>query len=208
MGAKTTALKRAAVGRETRRGASVPLIGGAIRRLRKQKGMSIQNLADASGVSVGMLSQIERDCANPSLRVITSIREALDVPVSSLFDEMPAATKDPDFVRRAANHPLLDLGSLRKKLLSPRDHRPLQFMVLELEPFATSGDKPVSYAAVKGGMVVEGQLVLCVGEEEALLHAGDSFLFDGARPHSFRNPRGVPVHIFWIIVTGGQERHL
>ena len=187
---------------------SVPLIGGAIRRLRKQKGMSIQNLADASGVSVGMLSQIERDRANPSLRVITSIREALEVPVSALFDEMPAAVKDPEFVRRAANHPLLDLGSMRKELLSPRDQRTLQFMVLELDPHATTGDKPVSYAALKGGMVLEGELELKVGDEEATLHAGDSFLFDGTKPHSFRNPKSKSVRILWIIVTVGQERHL
>lgn len=208
MSAKSTALKRAPAAREVRRGASVPLIGGAIRRLRKQKGMSIQNLADASGVSVGMLSQIERDRANPSLRVITSIREALEVPVSALFDEPPAAVKDPEFVRRAANHPHLDLGSLRKELLSPRDQRTLQFMMLELDPLATTGDKPVSYAALKGGMVLEGQLLLRVGEEEALLHSGDSFLFEGTKPHSFRNPLSVPVRIFWIIVTVGQERHL
>ena len=131
---KVTTLRRMSERTSARRAPAVPLIGEAIRRLRKLKNMSIQDLADASGVSVGMLSQIERDRANPSLRIITSIREALDVPVSALFDEMPGAAKDPEFVRRAANHPRLDLGSIRKELLSPRDARGLQFMVLKLAP--------------------------------------------------------------------------
>lgn len=191
-----------------RRGRTVPPIGEAIRRLRKQKGMSIQDLADASGVSVGMLSQIERDRANPSLRILTSIREALAVPVSALFDEPPAAARDPEFVRRAADHARLDLGSIRKELLSPRDSRALQFMVLDLSPHATSGGQPISYASQKGGLVLQGALELRVGGEEAVLQPGDSFLFDGTLPHSLRNPIDAPSQVLWIIVTAPPERHL
>lgn len=186
----------------------MPPIGEAIRRLRKLKRMSIQDLADASGVSVGMLSQIERDRANPSLRIITSIREALDVPVSALFDEVPGAARDPEFVRRAANHPHLDLGSIRKELLSPRDARGLQFMVLKLAPQATSGNQPISSASLKGGLVMQGELHLRVGEEEAVLYPGDSFLFDGTRPHTLANQSKSPAQVLWIIMSTPAERHL
>lgn len=205
---KVTTLRRMSERTSARRAPAVPLIGEAIRRLRKLKNMSIQDLADASGVSVGMLSQIERDRANPSLRIITSIREALDVPVSALFDEMPGAAKDPEFVRRAANHPRLDLGSIRKELLSPRDARGLQFMVLKLAPKATSGNQPISSASLKGGLVMEGELHLRVGEEEAVLHPGDSFLFDGTRPHALANPSNSPAQVLWIIMSTPGERHL
>lgn len=74
--------------------------------------------------------------------------------MSALFEEPPSAAKDPEFVRRAADHPHLDLGNIRKELLSPRNSRSLQFMVLKLA--ANSGNQPISSAAVKGGLVLAG----------------------------------------------------
>lgn len=191
------------------KGASgVPLIGQTIRALRKRKEMSLQDLAAASGVSLGMLSQIERDRANPSLRVLTRIREALDAPVSALFEEVPAGTADPDFVRRAGHHPRLDLGYISKELLSSKASRNLQFMILHVPPGAATGDHPIAYAAEKGGLVLDGELALSVGSRETLVRAGDSFFFDGTLPHGFRNPGKIEARVLWIIVTVGVERHL
>ena len=208
MSQKVTALRRSSRSTSVRSDADLPLIGEAVRRLRKQRNMSIQELAEASGVSVGMLSQIERDRANPSLRILTNIRIALNVPVSALFDEQPSDAGDPGFVRRSANHAHLDLGNIRKELLSGRDTSGLQFMVLHLGPNADSGNQPISYAAEKGGVVLEGKLELRVGDQEAVLATGDSFIFDGTLPHYIRNPINAPSRVLWIIVTTPPVRQL
>ena len=176
----------------------MPHVGRAIRALRHGKGMTLQELAVAAGVSVGTLSQIERDQANPSLRILSQLRTALGAPISALFEEPRPASGDVAFVRRAVNRPWLELGYLRKELLSPGGPQSLRFMILHIPPLGSS-DKPMSYPAEKGGMVLEGELVLTVGGVPARLREGDSFLFDSTDPHSFRNPLDSPARVLWIM---------
>ena len=183
-------------------------LGAAIRRLRMARGLTLQELADRSDVSIGMLSQIERDRANPSLRVLSQIRSALGAPISALFGETEAAPTDPEFVCRAGRRPHLDLGYLRKELLAVGTPGGMQLMILHLPPGADSGDKLLTAPMEKAGMVLEGSLLLRVGEREALLAANDSFLFDGARPHGFRNPLERPARVIWIMGPVREERHL
>ncbi|HVY15016.1 MAG TPA: XRE family transcriptional regulator [Rhodopila sp.] len=183
-------------------------VGKALRRLRRDKGLSLKELALKSGVSVGMLSQIERDLANPSLRLLTQIRTALGVTVSDLFDDAPPPAADPTFVRRADRRGWLELGYLSKELLSPHAPHNLQFMILHIPPGSTSGDQPLSYPAEKGGMILNGSLILKVKDREVLLHQGDSFLFDSLDPHSFRNPTDETAQVLWIIGAVRVDRQL
>ncbi len=186
----------------------MPRMGQTIRRLRQARNMTLQELAVASGVSVGMLSQVERDRANPSLRVLTQIRMALGVSVSALFEDAAPRPADPPFVRRADRRGWLELGYLSKELLSPGTPDNLQFMILHVPPGGTSGGQPLSYPAEKGGMVLEGGLELTVKDTTVTLREGDSFLFDSLDPHSFRNPTGTTARVLWIIGAVRVERHL
>src|SRR4051794_19021375 len=101
-------------------------LGHTIKRLRTQRALSLQRLAELSDVSVGMLSHIERGLTSPSLRTLTKIRLALDVPISALFESSGEA-EGVDFVRRSTSRPILDLGAehLVKELLSPPNARVL-----------------------------------------------------------------------------------
>jgi len=189
-----------------------PGVGAIIRRLRTEKGWTLQELSRHSGVSVGMISQIERDLANPSLRVLTAIRQTLGAPITSMFRDVQAGEKPdadtPDFVRRAAQRPILELGSMRKELLTSSGHHHLQMMVLHIKPGGHSGNTALSYPAEKGGMVLSGELVLIVDGKEAHLKEGDSFVFDSALAHSFSNPTDNVTQVMWIIGTVQLERHL
>ncbi|MCC7271089.1 MAG: cupin domain-containing protein [Alphaproteobacteria bacterium] len=189
-----------------------PLVGARIRRLRQENGLTLSELAQRSGISVGMLSQIERDLANPSLRTLTRIRMALAVPLSALFaeDEPPSSAGDPEFVRRAARRPRLDLGPelVVKELLSSAAAVNMQFMVLNIPPGGGSGESVLMYPAEKAGLVLEGRFSLRVGEQEATLEEGDSFQFDSALPHRFWNESDRPVRVLWIIGQTLPERHL
>lgn len=183
-------------------------LGARIRRLRKEKGMSLQDLALASNVSVGMLSQVERGLSNPSVRIMTSIRRALDADMGDIFGEEPRGPADPTFVHRRQSRPRLQFAQLSKELLSAGNGHNLQFMILHIEPGGSSGDTTLSYPAEKGGLVLSGALLLRVGEEEALLREGDSFVFDSAIPHGFRNPGGAEARVLWIIGAVPLDRHL
>jgi transcriptional regulator with XRE-family HTH domain len=183
-------------------------IGAVFRRLRREKGMSLQELSAASGVSVGMLSQVERNLANPSVRVVTAIRGALGAPLTALFQDVAAEPADPGFVRRGGHRPVLELGHLRKELLSAGTSHNIQFMILHIDPNGSSGNTPLSYPAEKGGLVLSGEFVLKVGDEEALLSEGDAFAFDSSMLHSFRNPGNTTTKVLWIIGAVELDRHL
>lgn len=186
-------------------------VGSTIRRLRSEKGMSLQELSRLSGVSSGMLSQIERDLANPSLRVLTKIQLALGTTAGALFpqsEEIAATLRDPEFVRRKDQRPLCELGYLTKELLSTGSSQSLEMMLLHIPPNGSSGSTPLTSPAEKGGLVLDGEILLAVDGKEAKLRGGDSFIFDGRLPHAFRNISGSPAKVFWVISNFPIERHL
>lgn len=170
--------------------------------------MSLQDLALASNVSLGMLSQVERGLSNPSVRVMTSIRHALGADLGSIFRDEPRVAADPSFVHRHHSRPRLRFAHLSKELLSAGTGHNLQFMILHIDPGGSSGDTTLRYPAEKGGLILSGSLLLRVGEEEAALQEGDSFVFDSAIPHSFRNPAAVEAKVLWIIGAVPLDRHL
>lgn len=160
---------------------------------------------------MGMISQVERGIANPSMRLLTSLRRALNISMQELFGETRGTapnTGEPSFVRRRAQRPVLDLGMLHKELLTPPDRQNLQIMILRLEAGGTSGGHALSYPAEKGGLVLSGKVILTVDDEASELEIGDSFVFDSNRPHSLRNTSDAPTEILWIIGAVQFDRYL
>lgn len=177
--------------------------GSKLRHVRKSvRKMTLQQLAAQADISPGLLSQIERGATSPSLRTLTKLRAALDLPSSFFFeDESPVsdAAQDPDYVCRANSRPALALGpgEPSKELLHHGGSRVFEFMIITVPPHGTSD--PISYPSEKGGYVLEGQLGLVVDERTTLLEPGDSFLFDGIRTHLIFNPTDAPAKVLWII---------
>jgi transcriptional regulator with XRE-family HTH domain len=189
-------------------GSSVPPVGAMIKRLRARQRLSLQELSKLSGVSAGMLSQVERGLANPSLRILTKIQLALGARAGELFDDTPLLSPDPEFVRRKNRRAFCDLGYLTKELLSAGASQNLEMMLLHIPPNGSSGDQPLSSPTEKGGLVLEGEILITVGGREARLTEGDSFLFDGLLPHSFRNCGRTAAKVLWVINNVPIHRHL
>lgn len=182
--------------------------GDKLRHVRKTvKKMTLQQLAAQADISQGLLSQIERGATSPSLRTLTKLRAALDLPSSFFFDDehpLSDTSPDPDYVCRSNERPVLVLGPGEpyKELLHHGASRVFEFMIITIPANGTS--EPISYPSEKGGYVLEGQLGLLVDGHSTLLEPGDSFLFDGIRTHSVYNPTDKPAKVLWII--GKQPR--
>lgn len=183
-------------------------IGATLRQLRRRQHMSLKELADKAGLSVGTISQVERDIANPSMRVLTAMRRALNIPMQTMFSDEAPDGRDPPFVRRAEKRPQIDLGSLQKELLTSGGNHNLQMFILTIAPGGTSGNTALAYPAEKGGLVLDGELILVVAGREALLTTGDSFVFDSSLEHAFRNESDEPVRLLWVIGAVQFDRHL
>src|SRR5690349_4334567 len=108
--------------------------GETVRSFRVRSGLSLRELALRTGLSVGMLSQIERNVTSPSLKTLTKLRIGLDVPLSALFEDAgdaPGPSGRHSIVRKQAARPALDIGEgVLKILLSPSTALNLQVMML------------------------------------------------------------------------------
>ncbi|HEY0295278.1 MAG TPA: cupin domain-containing protein [Bordetella sp.] len=178
--------------------------GAKLRAHRKSRRITLLQLADWADLSPGLISQIERGVTSPSLRTLSKLRNALELPTSFFFEEEPGHAgylQDPSYICRAGDRPRLDLGlgAPHKELLHHGGSRVFEMMIVEIPPAGDSGPKVISYPSEKGGMILQGQLELTVDGRRNLLDPGDSFLFDGSLPHQLRNPLDAPTRLLWII---------
>ena len=96
------------------------VIGGRLRAMRKAQDLRLKHVAEQAGLSVSMLSQIERGISSPSIRVLRNICHALGVDGAALFDERngnapaPQAGAGADFVVRLADRKPLSVGGVTK----------------------------------------------------------------------------------------------
>src|SRR3712207_1036147 len=102
---------------------------------------SLQDLSKASGVSVGMLSQIERGVASPSLRSLLRVAEALEVPVGWLFDPPRTVGAGPAWVLRRPHRRSLAFGEegITKELLAPPGEGAIELLLVTVQPGGSSG---------------------------------------------------------------------
>ena len=176
-------------------------LGSQLRQRRRAKGLTLTELSAASGLSVGLLSQIERGISAPSLKSLMQISAALGVPPSWLFDE--GSSQDPVekglVVRRGARR-RLDLGSygVAKELLTPDLGGDLQTYFVEIRPGGHSGPDTYTHRGEEAGLVLSGTLELTVAERTVQLYEGDSFRFKSSVPHRYGNPGTTPTTVVWV----------
>ena len=114
-------------------------LGKKIRDLRLRRGLTVQQLAEATGLSKGFISQVENDRTSPSLVTLHDLARALETSVAYLVVE----EEQVPHVVRAGERPQLRVGGNagRVELLSAQPKRNLELMMAELPPGRTAGDK-------------------------------------------------------------------
>lgn len=179
----------------------VPGLGQRLRGMRQRREWTLQELSTRSGLSVGMLSQIERGVSSPSIRSLQKLAEIFAVPIGWFFSDAGAAAQGPAWVLRRTQRRVLDLSAkgITKELLCPEGEGKIELMLITVEPGGSSGDAPYQHAGEDAGTVLEGQLQLEVDGVPALLQAGDSFRFASGLPHRFSNPGPLRCVVAWAV---------
>jgi transcriptional regulator with XRE-family HTH domain len=175
-----------------------PRVGARIRSLRRERGLTIEQLAAATGLTKGFISQLERDRTAPSLTSIARICDALGVRLSTIFEPEPA----PALVRRHERPTLESSNSTRNHLLSSRDEARFQAIESEVAPGAGAGSELTSLPGeMEFVYVLEGSLELRVGDEVHLLEQGDALTYQLAKAHTWRNPSdSETLRVLWVAV--------
>lgn len=173
-------------------------LGQKIRELRIRRHLTVQQLADASGLSKGFISQVENGRTLPSLGTLHDLSRALTTSVAYFVVEEERVPT----VVRATERRRLHLGgnTSRVESLSSHPRRNLDMVLAELPPGLSAKDKMHLHHGEECMFVVEGQVRLTHGEHVCELSAGDACQFDGRIPHSVEN-RGATTARVLIAMT-------
>jgi transcriptional regulator with XRE-family HTH domain len=179
-------------------------VGPRIRALREAMGFSLRDLAERSGVSAPMLSQVERGETSPTLAVAEKIASGLELTLSQLLrlDEGEHVA-----VSRAGERRRFERGGHRfEELTPPLPGQRADVSMHTLKAGATTGgpDDPPMHepGSRETAVVLTGVLALTVDGTRHELHAGDSVTFDADLPHHFENDGREQARFLAVIAAG------
>lgn len=175
-------------------------LGTRIRGLRKALGLTLTELAQASELTAGYLSQLERNLAYPSIPALFNIARSLGVTIQWFFaSETIPAEADEDYVVRQGNRQSIRYeDGIVDQLLTPLPNHQLEMLQSSFPP-GTYSQQSYSHEGEEAGYVLSGQFELWVGDRHFLLDAGDSFSFASSEPHRYGNPGKVQTVVIWVI---------
>lgn len=173
---------------------SDPNLGALIRKRRKQLDLTLQALCDDAGLSVGYLSQVERDQATPSLGTLAQIARGLDVGLEYFI----ATPKPADSLTRAGARPRFSIdGSamMYEAISADLPGAELSSYLLHVPPGFAS--EVVSHEGEEIIFLIEGTITQTLGGQRFILQQGDSLHYAGSTPHSWSNETDTTTRILW-----------
>ncbi|WP_208866429.1 helix-turn-helix domain-containing protein [Mesorhizobium sanjuanii] len=178
---------------------SDPRLGARLRELRQARKLTLADLAASTGLSIGTLSQLERDLVSPTVRTLFTLGGALGVSPAWLIDPENSGDVDAPFVVRAnKRQPFLNADGLKKDLISPVASKRLKGFYVVIEPGSGSGPAPYVHTGEEMGLVMSGVLELRIDDRVFILRVGDCFSFPSDHPHSFSNVGANQATVFWV----------
>lgn len=174
-------------------------IGDSIRTLRKLEQKTLKQVAAETGLSIGYLSQVERNQSSPSVKALHAISRAFGVNITWFFDDGDGGSAREYIVRRDERKELRFESGISDFLLSQRKGAELELLWCRFEPGATSGDEPYTHAGEEAGVVVSGEFAIMIDDRWNILGPGDSFAFPSNLPHKYMNPGRRVAEVVWAI---------
>ncbi|GIJ49697.1 transcriptional regulator [Virgisporangium aliadipatigenens] len=171
-----------------------------VKHLRQGRGWSLEELAQRSAVSKGMIVQIEGGRTNPSIGTLCRLAESFGVNVGRLLEAEP-----PPSVRiiDADAQPTLwhgDLGGAGRLLVGVNDPAFVEFWDWRMEPGETHSSAEHTPGTRELWHVRSGRLIVSYEGTEYAVEAGQTLDFRSDRPHGYRNPGPEPAETFMVIV--------
>ncbi|GEN83781.1 transcriptional regulator [Sporosarcina luteola] len=158
--------------------------GQKVKKMRSEQKLSLKDLSDKSGVSVSMISQIERRNVDPTLTTLYKLCKGLDVSISTLLGADEQAVQ---LVRKSERKSInFPQSNSKYELLTPINEGTIEMIMIHLEPGQVD-QQLVEHSGEECGYVVKGEMTIVLGDVEHILYEGDSIRFKSATPHRFFN---------------------
>ena len=171
------------------------MLGKKVHALRTSRGLTLKELADASGLSPSFLSQIERGLTSPTVISLARIAQAFEVAPSYFF---PPPRASGPAVLRYARHPFQvdDNGVFYARLGGHFSGRTMEPLLATYPP--GYANERYTHAGEEFVYVVEGRVVFTVDGVEYPLATGDSIHYSAETPHHFENRSDEPVQLIYV----------
>jgi DNA-binding transcriptional MerR regulator len=185
-------LKREGVLRPAPDGA-VGAIGARLRQLRLRRGLSLAEVAKSVEISVGFLSAIERSQMSASIGTLRRLARFYKTNILDFFDPAESNRR----LVRPKERKVLEAGpGVRMELLA-WGNKVMEPHLFRIAPKAGSGES-YTHEGEEFLMVLRGELHLALDSQEFRLKSGDSFYFESATPHRWKNPGRSETWVLWV----------
>jgi transcriptional regulator with XRE-family HTH domain len=176
-------------------------VGPRLRALRRERGATLTQLSEATGISVSTLSRLESGRRKPTLELLLALARAHQVPLDELVDA--PETGDPRVHPRPFDH--------KGRTVIPLTRRPggIQGFKQIFPPGWPAGEpERGSHEGYEWLYVLSGRLRLLLGEHDVVLTAGEAAEFDTHVPHGFANPGTEPAEVLMLFGPQGERMHV
>lgn len=178
-----------------------PLVGAQIRRRRRERNLTLAQVAEATGLNVGYLSQVENDKASPSLETLAALADALDVPIAWFLLEQSLAPR----VVRAADRPRrrMSRGEGAMTQVDGGIARDVAIFEGVMPPGHRTGFH--AHPGDEHHVILSGRVRITQGETVVEAGPGDYVLLDGTLPHDAETVGDEPARLFIVYPRGGHS---
>ena len=172
-------------------------IGARLRAARLSRGLTLDAVASAAGISTGFVSKLERDQVSPSVASLVAICAAVGLRMGDLF-EPPRS-----HVVRAGTGAPINFGGKGavEQVVTPGDQIQVEVIHSHIEPGGSGGeDLYVLDTEIEFVYVIQGRLVVTLGDQRHELAEGDAMTFRGSDPHTWANASDeVDCEVIWVL---------
>lgn len=170
-------------------------IGARLKTLRTAKKVTIKALAEATGLSVGFISNIERDVNNPTINSLMKLCNALEIDLQTFFS-LPDA--DSVVMRKKDRQALQSPEQPTTVWMHAKNNNHLQPYFITMEPGASYGDSPSGHEDEEICYIIKGRVEFVLGGESHLLEEGDCIYIHSFVSHAMNNIGQETACTYWI----------
>ena len=179
-----------------------PRVGSTLAELRQLRALSLDELSRQAGVSKSMLSQIERNQANPTVAVVWRLANALGVPLGTLLDgerpALPSITTVPGHATPSLRNPD---GRCELRILGPIELAgQFEWYELTVQPGGTLESQAHEPGSREHLSVLSGRLEVRSGDERSTLAVGETARYAVDVPHAISNPDATEARGLLVVV--------
>lgn len=177
----------------------IPKIGRLLKIVREKTGRNQGGIAEMAGISVSMLSQIERGMVAPSIETLMTVCNALDIDVSELFKKI--ASDKPVRIQRKGERLKNEQSGVRYEQLMTSSYPGYQaeLFLLEVGAEKSTSFRGGGHEGAEMGYVLCGEATLVVDGTPYTIGEGDSFSFNARLPHQLSNASSTSFKAIWSI---------